>query len=66
MLAEFVFPVVQDIWKLFSQQDICVFFINENYKIIAEKHDEYDSHSYCFLQQGQIVEPSRFGAIAPT
>ncbi|MBJ8505741.1 sigma-54-dependent Fis family transcriptional regulator [Acinetobacter seifertii] len=66
MLAEFVFPVVQDIWKLFSQQDICVFFINENYKIIAEKHDEYDSQSYCFLQQGQIVEPSRFGAIAPT
>ncbi|EOY9136600.1 TPA: AAA family ATPase, partial [Acinetobacter baumannii] len=65
VLAEFITPVIHDIWKLFSQQDICVFFINENYKIIAEKHADNDPQSYYFLQQGQIVEPSRFGAIAP-
>lgn len=65
-LARLAEPVLSDIWRLFGQQDVSVFLINSNSKIIAEKHNPNLDHQYHFLQIGRVIDPSVFGAIAPT
>lgn len=58
--------VLNDIWQLFGQQDVCVFLINHQLKIIAEKHNPDLDRQYHFLRTGRVIDPSIFGAIAPT
>lgn len=58
--------VLNDIWRLFGQQDVCVFLINHQLKIIAEKHNPDLNRQYHFLRTGRVIDPSIFGAIAPT
>lgn len=65
-LAQFTQPVLDDIWQLFGQQDVSIFFINHDSKIIAEKHNPDLDQKYHFLRTGRVIEPSIFGAIAPT
>lgn len=65
-LAELAQPILQDTWKIFGQQDISIFLINQQRKIIAEQHNDFAHQSYSFLQTGRIVDEAVFGAIAPT
>ncbi|TPT53251.1 sigma-54-dependent Fis family transcriptional regulator [Acinetobacter baumannii] len=58
--------VLNDIWQLFGQQDVCVFLINHQLKIIAERHNPNLDRQYHFLRTGRVIDPSIFGAIAPT
>ncbi|CAM4101637.1 Sigma-54 factor interaction domain-containing protein [Acinetobacter pragensis] len=58
--------VLNDIWQLFGQQDVSVFLINHQLKIIAERHNPDLDDQYHFLRIGRVVDPSIFGAIAPT
>lgn len=58
--------VLNDIWQLFGQQDVCVFLINNQLKIIAERHNPNLDRQYHFLRTGRVIDPSIFGAIAPT
>jgi len=65
-LAALAETVLNDIWQLFGQQDVSVFLINPQLKIIAERHRSDLDDKYHFLQTGRIMDPSIFGAIAPT
>ncbi|WP_291374528.1 sigma-54-dependent Fis family transcriptional regulator [Acinetobacter sp. UBA6720] len=58
--------VLNDIWQLFGQQDVSVFLINQQLKIIAERHNPDLDEQYHFLRTGRVIDPSIFGAIAPT
>lgn len=65
-LSETVFPILKDIWALFKHQNICTFFLNTQFKIIAE-YQNPDPHSpYHFLKQGQVLDIAQFGSIAPS
>lgn len=65
-LGKLAVPILNDIWQLFGQQEVFVFLINQDSKIIAEKHNPDLDHQYHFLKVGRVVSPSLFGAIAPT
>ncbi|WP_343568421.1 sigma 54-interacting transcriptional regulator [Acinetobacter sp.] len=65
-LGKLAVPILNDIWQLFGQQEVFVFLINQDSKIIAEKHNPDLDHQYHFLKIGRVVGPSLFGAIAPT
>ncbi|MEO9300783.1 MULTISPECIES: sigma-54-dependent Fis family transcriptional regulator [Acinetobacter] len=65
-LAKLAEPILSDIWQLFGKQEVSVFLINQYSKIIAEKHNPDLDHQYHFLQKGRVIDPSTFGAIAPT
>lgn len=58
--------VLNDILQLFGQQDVSVFLINQQLKIIAERHNPDLDEQYHFLRTGRVIDPSIFGAIAPT
>ena len=58
--------VLNDIWQLFGQQDVSIFLINQQLKIIAERHNPDLDEQYHFLRTGRVIDPSIFGAIAPT
>ena len=64
--AELAEVVLNDIWQLFGQQDVSVFLINQQLKIIAERHNPNLDEQYHFLRTGRVIDPSIFGAIAPT
>lgn len=65
-LAALAEGVLNDVWRLFGQQDVIVFLINHQFKIIAERHNPDLDDQYHYLCTGRIIEPSVFGAIAPT
>lgn len=65
-LSELAEAVLNDIWQLFGQQDVSIFLINKQLKIIAERHNPDLDDQYHFLRTGRVIEPSIFGAIAPT
>ena len=65
-LAAMADVVLNDIWQLFGQQDVCVFLINHQLKIISERHNPDLDRQYHFLRTGRVIDPSIFGAIAPT
>ena len=65
-LATLAEVVLNDIWQLFGQQDVSVFLINQQLKIISERHNPDLDDQYHFLQTGRVIDPSIFGAIAPT
>jgi hypothetical protein len=43
--------VLNDIWQLFGQQDVSVFLINQQLKIIAERHNPDLDEQYHFTDR---------------
>lgn len=63
--AELAEVVLNDIWQLFGQQDVSVFLINQQLKIIAERHNPDLDEQYHFLRTGRVIDPSIFGELHP-
>lgn len=64
-LSETVFPILKDIWALFKHQNICTFFLNNQFKIISE-YQNPDPHSpYHFLKQGQVLTLHSLAVLRP-
>lgn len=58
-------PYLEDIFKLFGQQNISVFLINNAGIIIQELHNDTIHDLYSFLKVGRVVSEENFGTIAP-
>jgi hypothetical protein len=56
-LAALAEGVLNDVWRLFGQQDVIVFLINHQLKIIAERHNPDLDDQYHYLCTGRIIEP---------